>query len=819
MNSKTKLSVATMVVALACALTAGEVAAQTITVAPASPTIAVGQTQQFTATGVGTATAIDMGAFHSCARFQDGTVRCWGNNVSGQLGDGTQTDSSMPVAVVGITGAAAVTGGGFHTCARFPDGTLQCWGRNNAGQLGDPATLREAVTTPVRVTGITTATAVSAGGFHTCALPGDGTVRCWGQNDYGQLGNGTSDPVPDSPSTFNPTPVTVSGITTAVAISAGGWYTCALLQNGTIRCWGDNTYGQLGDGATIAPPTVRIASTPVTVSGITTAVAIDAGIFHVCALLQDGSARCWGRNGDGRLGNGSTANSSTPTAVPGVNPVALGAGAEHACAVLGDGTVRCWGDNNWGQLGNGSPEGTTSTIPAAPATGITTAIATSAGAEHNCVLLRDGTVRCWGNNNFGRVGVGTTAAGTRPCLNSPSCAFSPVAVDGIGGVVWTSSDTTVATIDANGLATARGPGSTTITAASGGRSGSTVLTVATRPTLSVVREGTGGGTVRSGDGRIVCGATCAADYASGSSATLTATADPGSTFEGWRGGGCAGTGACTVTLSASTTVFASFGVFRPATFTLTVTVNNAGTGSGTVTSNDGGINNCGTSCSASYDSGTPVTLTARPATGSIFTGWSGCDAVSGTTCTVTMNAARSVTASFARQRFTLTVAVNNVGTGSGTVTSNDGGINNCGASCSASYDSGTPVTLTARPATGSIFTGWSGCDTVSGTTCTVTMNAARSVTAIFAPQTFTLSVTRQGNGTVTSISPDGRIDCGSACSASYNSGTVVTLRATPGLLYAFAGWSGGGCSGTGDCVVTLRANTTVTARFSFLGLF
>jgi len=160
-----------------------------------------------------------------------------------------------------------------------------------------------------------------------------------------------------------------------------------------------------------------------------------------------------------------------------------------------------------------------------------------------------------------------------------------------------------------------------------------------------------------------------------------------------------------------------------------------------------------------------------------------------------------------------------VGTGSGTVTSNDGGINNCGASCSAAYDSGTPVTLTARPATGSLFTGWSGCDTVSGTTCTVTMNAARMVTAIFAPQTFTLTVAREGSGTVTSIAPDGRINCGSACSASYNSGTVVTLRATPGFLYFFAGWSGGGCSGTGDCVVTLRANTGVTARFSFLGLF
>src|SRR5882672_4357990 len=817
MNSKAKLSVAITIV-LACALTAGEVAAQTITVAPASPTVAVGQTQQFTATGVGTATGIDLGGFHSCARFQDGTVGCGGLNDRGQLGDGTQTDSATPVVVAGITGAAAVTGGGFHTCARFPDGTLQCWGRNNAGQLGDPGTLREAVTTPVRVTGITTATAVSAGGFHTCALPGDGAVRCWGQNDYGQLGNGTRDPVPDSPSTFNPTPVTVSGITTAVAISAGGWYTCALLQNGTIRCWGDNTYGQLGDGAAIAPPTVRIASTPVTVSGISTAVALDAGIFHMCARLQDGSARCWGRNGDGRLGNGGTANSSTPTTVPGIAAAALGAGAEHTCAVLGDGTVRCWGDNNWGQLGNGSAAGTTSTIPAAPATGLSTAIATSAGAEHSCVVLQDGTVRCWGNNQFGRVGVALTDPRTQACLNSPSCAFTPVAVDGIGGVTWTSSATTVATIDANGLATARGAGSTTITAASGGRSGSTVLTVVSRPTLTVIREGTGGGTVRSGDGRIVCGTACAADYDNGSPVTLMATAAPGSTFDGWSGGGCAGTGACTVTLSASATVFASFGVSGPTAFTLTVTVNNSGTGSGTVSSNDGRINNCGAVCTASYDSGTPVTLTAGPATGSIFTGWSGCNTVSGATCTVTMNAARAVTATFARQRFTLTVAVNNVGTGSGTVTSNDGGINNCGASCSASYDSGTPVTLTASPATGSRFTSWSGCDTVSGTTCTVTMNAARSVTASFTPQTFTLSVTREGNGTVTSISPDGRINCGSACSASYSSGTVVTLRATPGFLSIFVGWSGGGCSGTGNCVVTLGANTTVTARFRLLGL-
>ena len=125
--------------------------------------------------------------------------------------------------------------------------------------------------------------------------------------------------------------------------------------------------------------------------------------------------------------------------------------------------------------------------------------------------------------------------------------------------------------------------------------------------------------------------------------TLMATADPGSTFDGWRGGGCAGTGSCTVTLSAATTVFASFGVSRPTAFTLTVTVNNTGTGSGTVSSNDGGINNCRAVCTASYDSGTPVTLTASPATGSIFTGWSGCNTVSGATCTVTMSTDKTVT--------------------------------------------------------------------------------------------------------------------------------------------------------------------------------
>src|SRR5439155_11141965 len=162
-------------------------------------------------------------------------------------------------------------------------------------------------------------------------------------------------------------------------------------------------------------------------------------------------------------------------------------------------------------------------------------------------------------------------------------------VDGLGGgVTWTSSDTTVATIDGSGLATARGPGSTTITATSAGRSGSTTLTVVTRPSLTVIREGTGSGAVTSNPPGINCGATCSAPYDSGTVVTLTATPATGSTFEGWGGGGCAGTDPCTLTLTANTTVFARFGVTAGGTpFTLSVI--RQGTGGGTVTSSPAGI--------------------------------------------------------------------------------------------------------------------------------------------------------------------------------------------------------------------------------------
>jgi hypothetical protein len=389
-----------------------------------------------------------------------------------------------------------------------------------------------------------------------------------------------------------------------------------------VRCWGDNQYGQLGNGTIIPSPT------PVTVSGITTAVAIEAGIFHMCALLQDGTVRCWGRGEEGRLGNGTTTNSSTPVTVPGITAVALAPGAEHSCALLPDGSVRCWGDNNWGQLGNGSSAASVSTTPSAAVTGITTATAVTAGAEHSCVLLPGGSLQCWGRNGDGRLGNGTTAD-----------AFTPVPVTGLGAT-WTSSDPSVATIDATGLATGRGPGSTAIAAASAGRSGSTTLTVTDRPRLAVVREGTGDGRVTSSPAGIDCGTTCAATYDSGTVVTLTATPATGSTFDGWTGGGCAGTGRCTITLTASTTVFARFSVPR-----VTLSVRREGAGSGTVTSSPPGID-CGATCEASYDRGTVVTLTASPAAGSTFEGWTGGGCAGTGSCTITLTAGTTVSARF-----------------------------------------------------------------------------------------------------------------------------------------------------------------------------
>ena len=289
------------------------------------------------------AVAIDAGNSHTCAVIDDGTISCWGNNYSRQLGPGSLSDSSVPVTVTGLSGAAAISAGSSHSCALIDDDTARCWGGNNNGQLGNGTFLFPSAV-PVTVTGLSGAVVITTGGAHSCALIDDGTARCWG---YGTTRVSSA----TAPAPFIWTvPVTVAGLSGAVAIDAGGRHSCAVLVDGTARCWGYNVHGQLGDG------TVTSSSLPVTVTGLSGAVAIDAASDHSCALLDDGTARCWGYNNHGQLGDGTTTDSRVPVEVSGLSgAVAITAGRTHSCALIDDGTVRCWGNNLSGSSATAPP--------------------------------------------------------------------------------------------------------------------------------------------------------------------------------------------------------------------------------------------------------------------------------------------------------------------------------------------------------------------------------------------------------------------------------------------------------------------------------
>ena len=362
---------------------------------------------------------VSSGDEYLCAVAGDKTVWCWGSNPFGQLGNGTYTSSNTPVQVPGITTATQISAGNDHTCTRLENGTIKCWGSNFTGQLGNNTTARS--NTPVQVSGITTATQVSAGFDHTCAVLEDGTIRCWGRNQNGQLGNGSH--------TKSTTPARVSDITTAVQVSAGYYHTCAVLEDGTVSCWGRNHHGQSGQSNVID------TNTPNSVPNVHRATQVSVGLFHTCAVLEDGTVSCWGENSFSQLGNGvqaaidsddvplgtsqaptaKTYTSHNPLLVGGITTAArISAGDDHTCAVLEDGTVSCWGSNFGGQLGNGAPIAQSATPVSV--SNITGAAQISAGNNYSCAVTADGTVRCWGNNNphAGKPGDGTIIGSTPP---------------------------------------------------------------------------------------------------------------------------------------------------------------------------------------------------------------------------------------------------------------------------------------------------------------------------------------------------------------------------------------------------------------------
>jgi alpha-tubulin suppressor-like RCC1 family protein len=702
MNGKMNIPIAAAVLALTCAT---EAASQSLAVSPATASISVGQTQQFTSPDVSPAMRIEAGDYHVCLVRQNGEVRCSGNNNSGQLGDGTRNDSSTPVAVALATPAVGVSAGGFHSCAALQNGTAMCWGRNDEGQLGDGTTTSSA--TPVQVNGITNAVAIAAGYHHSCALLQDGTVRCWGDNSYGELGDGAlidpNFPRGGASSIHSSFPVPVFGIHTAIAVTASdGYHSCAVLQDGTARCWGDNVSGQLGDG------TRQRSSRPVSVSGLSNAATVSSGDFHTCALLQDGGIKCWGLNWSGQLGDGTQNDSNTPVAVSGVNTaIAVSVGVIHTCAVLQDGSAWCWGNNASGQMGDGT---TQDRHGATAVNGVANAIAAvAAGNNDSCAVLVGGAVKCWGMNTYGELGIGST---TDVHQATPVLGIS---------ATWTSNDPAVATVDGTGLVTGVGAGVATITAESNGRFGSATVTVGSLPTLSVTLDGEG--TITSSPTGIDCGANCTAPYQANTLVTLTATPASGASLISWFGCDTVSGTTCSVTMNHERTITSTF---RKPTLTLT----KPGTGRGYVLSSDGAID-CGpgvSACMTSYDAGASVSLAASASEGSRFDGWTGCDSTNGNFCALTMTASKPVTATFTVLRFVLTV--DKPGVGSGTVTSTTGAID-CGSRCSAPFDYNTVVTLNATPALGSLFVGWSGCDAVSGASCTVAVRSAATVSANF----------------------------------------------------------------------------------------
>jgi len=270
--------------------------------------------------GISDAVAISAGGTHGCALKRNGTVWCWGGDWTGALGDGGVAHqtclngdcSPTPVQVSGLTNAVAVSAGEGHNCALRADGTAWCWGDNSRAELGDGLFVHQAGAfgdcspTPVQVSGLTNAVAVSAGGGHSCALRADGTAWCWGDDHYAELGDGGVAHPACLNGDCSPTPVEVSGLTNAVAVSAGGGHSCALRADGTAWCWGDNRQGALGDGALQhhACHDGDCASTPVHVSGLTGVASISAGYLSSCALGADGTAWCWGDNRSRQLGDG-----------------------------------------------------------------------------------------------------------------------------------------------------------------------------------------------------------------------------------------------------------------------------------------------------------------------------------------------------------------------------------------------------------------------------------------------------------------------------------------------------------------------------------
>ncbi len=365
---------------------------------------------------------------HACVVLDSGGVACWGNNTAGELGDASTNLAASPVMVSGLGGYVQKLGLGFsHSCAILSDKTLQCWGLNANGQVGSGVAANH-FTTPQSVTGITNVIKVVGGGAHTCALLGDGSIKCWGYGFFGQLGNGNSGNTADSNVPVNV--INLGG--KAVDLAASYIGTCALLQDGRIRCWGlfadvnskvpvdlphaysnpkaismgvdslcaldaNGTASCMGLGGVLGEPVDGLGA------GVTS---IAAGHYHACAL-KTGEMYCWGSDQYGALGSGQTGYTGVPLPVMsfyGQTPIAAASGGNYNCASTAAGKAYCWGSNSGGNLGIGDTDFFTNYSLPQPVSGLSSGVSKISAGTHTCAVV-NGAAKCWGRNLQGQLGV------------------------------------------------------------------------------------------------------------------------------------------------------------------------------------------------------------------------------------------------------------------------------------------------------------------------------------------------------------------------------------------------------------------------------
>jgi len=359
---------------------------------------------------------IQGGGRSSYVRSSTGGLKCFGDDDFGNCGDGvTGPARNTSADVLGLsTGVLQFSAGFKHACAVTTAGGVRCFGADDVGQIGDGTigggVPNDSIPTPVTPIGLASGVrAVGGGNLHTCAVMATGTVKCWGSNQLGQLGSGTI-------GTNNPTPTDVPGLTNAIAVAAGYYHTCVLTGTGGVKCWGNDQFGQLGDGTvgeTVGPGAPNGRLTPADVQGLTSGVvAIEAGQVHTCALTDTGAMKCWGNDNRGQLGDatiGTPSNNPVPNTVSGLGSGVIGIAAhlgEFSCALKSDGTVSCWGFDNFGQLGDGTADPSRAT-PATVA-GLSGIVDIATGELHACAIDGQGKVSCWGSSSDGQIGDGNT---------------------------------------------------------------------------------------------------------------------------------------------------------------------------------------------------------------------------------------------------------------------------------------------------------------------------------------------------------------------------------------------------------------------------